>query len=85
VRWNGLGRGYGISHVSGHGCQNTHPYDRAKSIGIFRLRRDLGYAIGAILTGAIADFFNLEASIIAIGALTIFSAIVIQIRMKCFP
>jgi len=66
-------------------AENTHPYDRAKSIGIFRLWRDLGYAIGAILTGVIADFFSLEASIVAIGALTIFSAIVIQIRMKCFP
>jgi MFS family permease len=66
-------------------AENTHPYDRAKSIGIFRLWRDLGYAIGAILTGVIADFFSLEASIIAIGALTIFSAIVIQIRTKCFP
>jgi MFS family permease len=66
-------------------AENTHPYDRAKSIGIFRLWRDLGYAIGAILTGVIADFFSLEASIIAIGVLTIFSAIVIQIRMKCFP
>ena len=32
-------------------AENTNPQDRAKSIGIFRLWRDLGYAIGAILTG----------------------------------
>ena len=60
---------------------NTHPLDRAKSIGIFRLWRDLGYAIGAILTGLIADIWNIEAAILFIALLTLFSAFVIQIRM----
>jgi len=63
-------------------AENTHPIDRAKSIGIFRLWRDLGYAIGAILTGIIADAFGINASIIVIGILTIFSSIVIADRMK---
>ncbi|MDO8992270.1 MAG: MFS transporter, partial [Daejeonella sp.] len=48
-------------------AENTHPQDRAKSIGIFRLWRDLGYAIGAILTGIIADFFSINAAILFIG------------------
>lgn len=60
---------------------NTHPLDRAKSIGIFRLWRDLGYAIGAILTGIIADIWSLEAAILFIALLTLLSACVIQIRM----
>jgi MFS family permease len=64
-------------------AENTHPLDRAKSIGIFRLWRDLGYAIGAILTGIFADFFGLIASISFIAALTFFSAIIIYYRMKC--
>ncbi len=63
-------------------AENTNPTDRAKSIGIFRLWRDLGYAIGAILTGIIADIFNENISILLIGVLTFISAMIIKIRMK---
>ena len=61
----------------------THPDQRSKSIGIFRLWRDLGYAIGAILTGLIADHFGLVAPILAIGLLTLASAFIIKFRMSC--
>lgn len=83
----------GISAVLGFGtalvyptflatvAENTHPQDRAKSIGIFRLWRDLGYAIGAILTGIIADLFNLNVAIEFIGILTFVSSVVILVRM----
>ena len=64
-------------------AENTNPQDRAKSIGIFRLWRDLGYAIGAILTGVIADLFSINAAILFIGLLTLVSATIIQYRMKC--
>lgn len=64
-------------------AENTHPRDRAKSIGIFRLWRDLGYAIGAILTGIIADFFTVNKAILFIAILTFFSACIIWYRMKC--
>ncbi len=64
-------------------AENTNPADRAKSIGIFRLWRDLGYAIGAILTGVIADLLSINASIFVIGILTSASALVILYRMKC--
>ncbi|MES2836240.1 MAG: MFS transporter [Bacteroidota bacterium] len=64
-------------------AENTNPHDRPKSIGIFRLWRDLGYAIGAILTGIIADAFGIDASVIVIGMLTVFSSLVIQNRMRC--
>ena len=63
-------------------AENTNPIDRAKSIGVFRLWRDLGYAIGAVLTGIIADMYHLEGAIIFIGCITLVSAIIIQIRMK---
>lgn len=63
-------------------AENTHPADRAKSIGIFRLWRDLGYAVGALLTGLIADALGIEVSVLVIAALTVFSAVVIWIRMK---
>jgi MFS family permease len=64
-------------------AENTHPVDRAKSLGIFRLWRDLGYAIGAMLTGIIADTLGLHASVVTIGLLTILSALVIYVRMNC--
>jgi MFS family permease len=61
----------------------THPNQRPKSIGIFRLWRDLGYAIGAVLTGLIADSFGLVAPILAIGLLTILSSVIVKYRMSC--
>ena len=64
-------------------AENTNPQDRAKSIGIFRLWRDLGYAIGAILTGIIADLFSINMAILFIALLTFMSAIIITVRMRC--
>lgn len=61
----------------------THPDQRAKSLGTFRLWRDLGYAIGAILTGLIADKFGMVAPIFSIGLLTILSSLIVQYRMNC--
>lgn len=61
----------------------THPQQRAESIGIFRLWRDLGYAIGAILTGVIADQWGLLAPVVVIGLLTLVSAMIIKVRMRC--
>jgi len=63
----------------------THPEDRPKSVGVFRLWRDLGYAFGAILTGLVADAFGLSASVVVIAILTILSAAVLQARMKLPP
>lgn len=59
----------------------TNPRQRAESIGIFRLWRDSGYAIGAILTGIIADAFGINASIGFIAVITIISSLIIKIRM----
>lgn len=64
-------------------AEKTHPLDRAKSVGVFRLWRDLGYAIGAILTGLIADMMNIPTAISMVGLLTLFSAVVIRCRMTC--
>lgn len=59
----------------------TTPTQRAESIGVFRLWRDLGYAIGAILSGVIADVWGIEYAIITIGVITIVSSLVIKFRM----
>jgi MFS family permease len=59
----------------------THPEQRPNSIGVFRLWRDLGYAIGALVTGIIADAFNVEWSVGFIAAVTCISALIIWWRM----
>ncbi len=64
-------------------AENTHPNDRAASLGIFRFWRDLGYAIGAVLTGILADYFEFNVSILVIGCLTLLSAGVVKSRMTC--
>jgi len=62
-------------------AENTHPTDRAESIGIFRLWRDLGYAVGAIITGVIADLMSINSSIVFIAFLTFCSSIIIRFKM----
>ena len=64
-------------------ADNTHALDRAKSMGIFRLWRDLGYAAGALLTGLMADHFGINSSIITIAVLTLISGAVVEHRMSC--
>ncbi len=59
----------------------TPPRQRAESIGVFRLWRDLGYAIGAILSGILADLFGISFAIFTIGAITVLSSLVIKFRM----
>jgi len=63
-------------------AEYTNPKQRAESIGIFRLWRDLGYAIGAILTGVVADSFGILYSVKLIAILTIVSSIIILVRME---
>jgi MFS family permease len=62
-------------------AQATNPTQRAESIGTFRLWRDLGYAIGAIISGITADLFGVNYAIILIGAITILSSVIIEVRM----
>ncbi len=62
-------------------ADETHPEDRAKSIGVFRLWRDMGYAIGAILTGIIADYLGIIDAIVFIALLTFISSGIIAFRM----
>jgi MFS family permease len=60
----------------------THPSWRASAVGVYRLWRDLGYAVGAILAGVIADLLGIAASLYAIAALTFVSGLVVQFRMR---
>jgi MFS family permease len=61
-------------------AQNTAVINRAESIGTFRLWRDLGYALGAIISGILADRIGIGGSISVVALLTIFSAITVKLR-----
>ncbi|MCH7769104.1 MAG: MFS transporter [Nitrospinae bacterium] len=59
----------------------AHPEWRATSLGVYRFWRDLGYAVGALLAGLIADFVGMKAAIHVIAALTMLSGLVVAFRM----
>jgi MFS family permease len=60
----------------------SHPTWRARSLSVYRFWRDLGYAIGALSAGLIADSFGLAAAISAIAALTFMSGAVAGVLMR---
>jgi MFS family permease len=60
----------------------AHPSWRASSVGVYRLWRDLGYAVGALLAGVTADAFGLSAAMWAVAALTFGSGLIVAVRMK---
>jgi MFS family permease len=66
-------------------AEATGPKQRAESIGTFRLWRDLGYAVGAVVSGITADLFGVKYAILTVGALTVASALVIKFRMPDPP
>jgi MFS family permease len=57
------------------------PSWRGSAVGVYRFWRDLGYAIGALLAGALADRFGLSVAIAAVGGLTLASALAAAARM----
>jgi MFS family permease len=59
----------------------SHPSWRARSLSIYRFWRDLGYAIGGLSAGLIADWFGFAAAILAIAGLTFLSGAVVAIGM----
>jgi MFS family permease len=54
----------------------AHPLWRASSLGVYRFWRDLGYAIGALLSGVIADALSVGAAIHVVAAITLASGFV---------
>ncbi len=60
----------------------AHPTWRASAVGVYRLWRDLGYAIGALLCGVLADIFGLQVAIASVAILTAASGVVVAIRMR---
>jgi MFS family permease len=60
----------------------AHPSWRATSYGVYRLWRDLGYAVGALLAGLVADWLGMAAAIHVVALLTLLSGVVVMARMR---
>lgn len=60
----------------------AHPAWRARSVGVYRLWRDGGFAIGALVSGLLADLYGLTAAIAVVAALTAASGLVVAVRMR---
>jgi MFS family permease len=60
----------------------SHPTWRARSLSVYRFWRDLGYAIGALSAGIIADIFGMAWAIGSIAGLTFLSGMVVAVLMR---
>ena len=60
----------------------AHPAMRARALSVYRFWRDLGYAVGALTSGLIADIFGFEVAILVIAALTMASGGVAAAMMR---
>jgi MFS family permease len=59
----------------------AHPAWRARAVGVYRLWRDGGFAVGAVLAGLIADAYGVRTAVWTVAALTALSAVVVAVRM----
>jgi MFS family permease len=59
----------------------AHPTWRARSVGVYRLWRDGGFAVGALLAGLVADAFGILAAIWVVAVFTAASGFVVAVRM----
>jgi MFS family permease len=59
----------------------AHPSWRASAVGVYRLWRDLGYAIGGLLVGIVADAFDDQIAIVVVAVLTACSGFIVLARM----
>ncbi|HSI91881.1 MAG TPA: MFS transporter [Jiangellaceae bacterium] len=59
----------------------AHPAWRGRAVGIYRVWRDLGYAVGALMGGVVADLWSLRAAVWVAAAVSVVSALVVAFRM----
>jgi MFS family permease len=59
----------------------VNPAWRASTVGVYRFWRDMGYAIGALLSGIVADLFGITAAIGLVALITFLSGALAAIRM----
>ena len=60
----------------------AHPTWRGAAVGIYRLWRDVGFAVGAVLAGVLADRYSLTAAIVVVAGITAASGLDVVLRMR---
>jgi MFS family permease len=59
----------------------AHPGWRGRAVGVYRVWRDLGYAVGAVMGGVVADLWSLRAAVWVAAAVSLVSALVAAVRL----
>ena len=59
----------------------AHPAWRASAVGVYRLWRDAGYAVGAVLSGFVADLWGVSAAVVVVATFTLASGVEVALRM----
>ncbi|WP_158853931.1 MFS transporter [Saccharothrix deserti] len=59
----------------------AHPAWRARAVGVYRLWRDGGFAVGALLSGIVADLWGIRAAVWVVAAITAASGLIVAMRM----
>jgi MFS family permease len=59
----------------------AHPAWRSRAVGVYRLWRDGGFAVGAVLAGVVADALGVRAAVWTVAALTAACGAVVAVRM----
>jgi MFS family permease len=59
----------------------AHPSWRASAVGVYRFWRDLGFAVGGLLSGIVADLLGMEAAIWTVAVITALAGAVVAVRM----
>jgi MFS family permease len=78
----GLGTAMAYPALIAAVSDNSHPSWRARSLSVYRFWRDLGYAVGALSAGIIADTLGLSIAIGSVGLLTFLSGIIVAVSMR---
>lgn len=60
----------------------AHPSWRGAAVGVYRLWRDIGFAVGAVLAGALADLYSIAAAILVVALITAASGLDVIMRMR---
>src|SRR5213592_2826561 len=60
----------------------AHPAWRASAVGVYRLWRDSGYAVGALLAGWCADAWSVPAAVAVAGGVTFASGLIVALVMS---
>jgi MFS family permease len=60
----------------------AHPSGRGVAFGVYRMWRDLGYVVGALLAGILTDVFGPSAATTTVGVLTAISGLIVAVRLR---